>query len=427
MSTANLISCVDRVAGEPASPEPILREPVFPGEEGTVSAFYSFFDKTPFGVVRCNREGVILQMNAEFERCLGKLTERKPLHLQDLVVPEDRDRAEFLLRELSESGRDGMRLSLRLSGGRQEASDWMAWHQAGSCGQPDAVLVLAEAGSGDQSEVCAEDIFRSQRWEAIGRLSGGVAHDFNNLLTGVMLYCDLLLSAFDARDLRRRYAEEIRSAIISASALVRQLLVFARPAQSDQDPTSFNEIAENMRDLLIHLLGENISLELCLDPRLAQVTISRSQAQQVLLNLVLNARDALPEGGRVRIETSNAVFHPMDSRASMPTQPSLPCVLISVTDNGRGMDAVTHRRVFEPFFTTKSGKGSGLGLTTVRSIVTSHRGLIHFESQPGLGTRAMILLPRDGGSEMHRSVSQRTGAQTASETPFQDLKKESLI
>ncbi len=427
MSAANLISCVEQVASESPSSQSLFREPVLSEEEGTHSAFRSFFDNAPIGVVRCGREGTVLQMSVELERRLGELSQRKPLHLYDLVVSEDRDKAGFLLREVIEAGRDGIGLSVRPAGARHEVSNWTAWHQAGPCGEREAVLILVQPAPRDEPMLPTEDLFQARRWAAIGQLTGGVAHDFNNLLTGIMLYCDLLLSSFDARDLRRRYAEEIRSAIIPASALVRQLLVFARPQQVDPCPVSFNEIAESMRDLLMRLLGENISLELSLDPGLGLVKPSRSQAEQILLNLVLNARDAMPEGGRIRIETRNAGFHPIEGLTSEPTNPPLPCVLISVTDNGRGMDAETRQRLFEPFFTTKAEKGSGLGLTTVQSIITSHRGLIHFESQPGLGTCAMILLPRAEGAEIRPSAGCRGSGQIALEIPSQDLKKESLL
>lgn len=290
-----------------------------------------------------------------------------------------------------------------------------------------SAVTLAQAEAGREREECTESLLQAQRWEAIGRLTGGVVHDFNNLLTGVMLYCDLLLSAFDARDLRRRYAEEIRSAIVPASGLVRQLLVFARPQLTGLYPVSFNEIAENMRDLLTRLVGENVSLELRLDPQLGLVKIETSQAQQLLLNLVLNARDALSKGGRICIESSNGSFCPVGGNSTI-SNICLPCVLLSVTDNGRGMDGETRRRLFEPFFTTKVEEASGLGLTTVQSIVTSHRGLIHFESEPGVGTRAMILLPRASDRDDVIPVhSARASGQNESATPRQDLKKESLL
>jgi two-component system cell cycle sensor histidine kinase/response regulator CckA len=274
-----------------------------------------------------------------------------------------------------------------------------------------------------------ETQFQAQRWEAVGRLAGGVVHDFNNLLTGVMLYCDLLLSSLDARDRRRRYAEEIRSAIVQGTGLVKQLLVFARPQALPVRTLCLNEIARGMHDLLARLIGENIAFELNLDPDLGVVTIDQAQAQQVLLNLVLNARDALPNGGRITVETSNCKFQPVAGTMSPASLPAFPCVLLVVGDNGHGMDAATRQRLFEPFFTTKNaGQGTGLGLTTVRSIVTTNRGLIHFESEPGRGTRVLILLPRapkPAVSDPLDMADPDSGAQSS--TPIQQIKKESLL
>jgi len=265
-------------------------------------------------------------------------------------------------------------------------------------------LTLAPADSQPSAPGLSRDenLLQSQRWEAIGRLAGGVVHDFNNLLTGVMLYCDLLLASFDSRDRRRRYADEIRSAVAQAAGLVGQLLVFARPQTTPDQPVSLNEIALAMRDLLGRLIGENIELGLQLDPDLGLVSIDQAQAQQVILNLVLNARDATPNGGRIAIETSNCKFLPMVGTKA----PAFPCVLLVVSDNGQGMSPETRQRLIEPFFTTKNGGGgTGLGLTTVRSIVTAHRGLIHFESEQGRGTRVFILLPR-ASAPAHQQASE---------------------
>ena len=265
-----------------------------------------------------------------------------------------------------------------------------------------------------------ENLLQSQRWEAMGRLAGGVVHDFNNLLTGVMLYSDLLLSSLDARDCRRRYADEIRTAVIQAAGLIGQLLVFARPQAASTGLLSLNEITVAMRDLLDRLIGADIELELQLDPDLALVSVDQAQAQQVLLNLVLNARDALPDGGRITIETSNCRFQPLAGSAA----PAFPCVLLVVGDNGQGMSAETRQRLFEPFFTTKNaGQGTGLGLTTVRSIVTTHRGLIHFESEPGRGTRVLILLPR-ASMPADQNVSEAINSGVSARTPIQENKEE---
>ena len=274
-----------------------------------------------------------------------------------------------------------------------------------------------------------ESLIQTQRWEAVGRLTGGVVHDFNNLLTGVMLCCDLLLSSLDSRDRRRRYADEIRSAIVQASALVQQLLVFARPQATSARLLCLNEVVRAMRDLLARLIGENIALNLNLDPELGDVKIDQAQAEQILLNLILNARDALPDGGRITVETSNCKLQTMAGTVARGGPPAFPCVMLVVGDDGHGMNSETRQRLFEPFFTTKAaGKGTGLGLTTVRSIVTTNRGLIHFESEPGRGTRVMILFPRASQSAApDLSGADNPDPEKPSVTPFQEIKKESLL
>jgi len=382
-------------------------------------------------VVSCNARGEIVEANPAFDRIFHGAeskrdgSSRQGLHLWEFFVLQDRTVGQALLRELLERKRDTVCIPGRIPGKNAAAGSaamsWTGWRMSHSAVEGDEIVFFAgtmvantgEAAVGEPIEPSEEAIsdepisdeafpgepssdeeaIQGQKWEAVGRLAGGVVHDFNNLLTGVMLYCDLLLSSFDPRDRRRRYADEIRSAITQASGLVQQLLVFARPQGSQARSLCFNEIATSMRNLLVRLIGENIELELRLDPGLALVRIDHAQAQQILLNLVLNARDAMPEGGKITVETSNCKFQPV---AGAPMgAPVFPCVLLVVGDNGRGMDAKTRQRLFEPFFTTKSsGKGTGLGLTTVQSIVTTNRGLIHLESEAGRGTRAMILLPR---------------------------------
>jgi signal transduction histidine kinase len=271
-----------------------------------------------------------------------------------------------------------------------------------------------------------QTLLQSQQWEAVGRMAGGVVHDFNNLFTGVMLYCDLLLSNLDARDCRRRYATEIRSAITQAASLGRQLLLFARPRAVQVIPLCINHVAQGMQDLLTGLIGESVTLDLRLEPDLGQVKIDESQVQQILLNLVLNARDAMPEGGRIVVETSNCKVRSVPgSPLPRPGDAAFPCVLLVVSDNGRGMDDDTRQHVFEPFFTTKtSGQGTGLGLTTVHSIVTANRGLIHLESELGRGTRAMILFPL---APLSPDPDLLQDLPPLSPTPLDEPKKESFL
>jgi len=209
-----------------------------------------------------------------------------------------------------------------------------------------------------------------------------------------MLYCDLLMASIETGHRARKYADEIRKAGMQASGLVRQLLAMARPTNSQPRLLSLNETAEGVRNLLLRLIGENIELQLRLDTNLGLIKMDPTQAQQILLNLVLNARDAMPRGGTIAIETRNCKLEVLtDSVLGSCSAASLPCALLVVQDNGSGMDAATRAHVFEPFFTTKGGKGTGLGLATVHDIVSTNGGLIHLDSTPGQGTRVSVLLP----------------------------------
>jgi len=404
----------------------------FSQAENAGTSFRSIFEQAPIAAARCNREGVIVEMNPAFVRALElDLGNKRSFRLCDLVSPQDRDTTESRLGELFDCIRDSIRIEGRNVEGRNPAlglavTNWTAWRLPGLNEDPAHALLIADRNY--DIGPLEEGLLQSQRWEAVGRLTGGVVHDFNNLLTGVMLYCDLLLSALNARDRRHRYAEEIRSAVTQATGLVGQLLVFARPQAAQVRALCLNQIALAMQDLLTRLIGENISLELRLDPDLGLIKIDPAQAQQIVLNLVLNARDALPAGGRIVVETSNCKFQTVTGSMVEKHGEPFPCVLLVVGDNGRGMDAKIRQRLFEPFFTTKNaGQGTGLGLTTVRSIVTTNRGLIHVESEPGRGTRVMILLPRAAQSSAAGFVGPGHSHSDPSPTPPQEIKKESLL
>jgi signal transduction histidine kinase len=421
-------------------------------EQNGRTTFGAMFEHAPIAVARCNPQGVITEMNPAFRRTLDcrmldrAVASRQSLRLYEFVSQRDREQTESLLRDLLESRRESFDIEACGVGPEHSISKWTAWRQPGSGTEPPYALLVAERHVAERhtaerhtmerptaappnDPLPAElDLLQTQRWEAIGRLAGGVVHDFNNLLTGVMLYCDLLLSSLDGRDRRRRYADEIRSATMQATGLVKQLLVFARPQATTARALCLNEIALAMRDLLTRLMGENIVLDLRLDPSLGLVRMDQAQAQQILLNLILNARDALTDGGRITVETSNCRFQTLAGTISPGTPTAFPCVLLVVGDNGRGMDAETRQRLFEPFFTTKNaGQGTGLGLTTVRSIVTSNRGLIHFESEPGHGTRVMILLPRASQPAVSNPLDVANPDSRASATTIQPIEKESLL
>ncbi len=232
----------------------------------------------------------------------------------------------------------------------------------------------------------------SQSMEAIGRLVSGVAHDFNNLLTGIVLCSDLLLAGLDRDSRLRRYALEIRSAGAQGASLVQQLSAVVRPGTTEPTLLSFNEVVVDMRNLLSRLIGENIDLRMELEENLGCVKITPARARQIILNLALNARDAMAEGGQLTLSTRPSTIA-SDPHSVSANQPQIE---FEVRDTGCGMDAQTQARIFEPFFTTKAlGKGTGLGLSTVLNIVRQYRGTIDIESEQGAGTRVIVRFPAE--------------------------------
>ena len=239
-----------------------------------------------------------------------------------------------------------------------------------------------------------EQLRQSQKMEAVGTLAGGVAHDFNNLLTVIEGYSDLLLSRLGEGNPLAAEVIEIRKASDSASSLTRQLLAFSRMQVFQPRVIDLNGIVANVRKMLGRLIGENIELVTVPGENLGRVKADPGQMEQVLLNLVVNARDAMPDGGKITVETSNVELDESFASKLAAFRPG-PYVMITVTDTGTGMDQETMSRIFEPFFTTKeTGKGTGLGLATVYGIVKQSGGYIWVYSEPGHGTTFKIHLPR---------------------------------
>jgi two-component system, cell cycle sensor histidine kinase and response regulator CckA len=356
-------------------------------QQDRIAEFHAQFEKAPFGMAQCQCERSITAVNPALEEMLGAGRASQGICLVDLIHAPDSGHCERLISELFGGKRDSFQIESTSEGGTPPLR-WRVWRVPGANQTTNYVLAMVHEVATSLADP------RAGRLEAVGRLAGGVAHDFNNLLTGILLYCDLLMASIEPGHRARKYAAEIRKAGMQATGLVRQLLAIARPQNSQPQLLSLNELAEGMRNLLVRLIGENLELQFRLDPKLGLIKLDPTQAQQILLNLVINARDAMPRGGQITVETHNCWVEALTkSRLGASTQASLPCALFVVEDNGLGMDASTRAHLFEPFFTTKGGKGTGLGLATVHDIVNSNGGLIHVGSEPARGTRISVLLP----------------------------------
>ncbi|HEV3216943.1 MAG TPA: ATP-binding protein [Vicinamibacterales bacterium] len=263
----------------------------------------------------------------------------------------------------------------------------------------EAARVLAER----ERKNLEQQYHQSQKMEAVGRLAGGIAHDFNNMLTAILGYCDLLLEDPGTSEAQRADVREIEKAGRTAAALTRQLLAFSRREIIEPAVIDLNAVVGGMDKMLHRLLGENIRVESRLEPRLDRVKADRGQLEQVILNLLVNARDAMPEGGRVLIETANVTL-PQGVQSRYLAAPPGQYVALSVTDEGTGIPEQVLPHLFEPFFTTKgTGKGTGLGLATIYGIVKQGGGGIVVQSNVGGGTMFRICLPRTDEALSHTS------------------------
>jgi signal transduction histidine kinase len=239
-----------------------------------------------------------------------------------------------------------------------------------------------------------EQLQHSQKMEAVGRLAGGIAHDFNNILTAIKSYGDLLVDDMARGSARVEDVEEIREAADRAANLTRQLLAFSRQQMLRPRILDVNSMVRDLKNMLERLIGADVELKTSLAADLGMVTADPGQLEQILLNLVVNARDAMPEGGRIDIATANVELDEEYARTHAATSAG-PHVMLSVSDTGVGMSRETQKHLFEPFFTTKDlGKGTGLGLSTVYGIVKQSGGWIWVYSEEGKGTTFKIYLPR---------------------------------
>jgi two-component system cell cycle sensor histidine kinase/response regulator CckA len=254
-----------------------------------------------------------------------------------------------------------------------------------------AVLVFRDITERRQLQ---EQLVQSQKMEAIGRLAGGLAHDFNNLLTVISVYTELLLSRRNRHDQFERYTSEIKKAVDNATTLTSQLLTLSRKQMLQPRVLDLNAAIAKLDEVFQQMIGRTIELVFMPGPGLGYVSIDPTQLEQVVVNLVMNACEAMPQGGTLTIETANVEWDEWQARRYADVQAGS-YVLLTVRDTGRGMDATTRSRLFEPFFSTKSrGRGTGLGLSTVYGVISQSGGHIEVDSAPGRGTMFKIYLPQ---------------------------------
>jgi two-component system cell cycle sensor histidine kinase/response regulator CckA len=264
-------------------------------------------------------------------------------------------------------------------------------HRLEYAGRPVYLVVAQDVG---ERQLLEDQLRQAQKMEAVGRLAGGVAHDFNNLLMVIKGHTELLLNALPQGDANARKIELIDRAADRAASLTRQLLAFSRMQVLQPRVINLNKIVEDMGKLIPRLLGEDVDLVIRTSPDLGAIRADASQMEQVIMNLAVNARDAMPGGGRLVIETSNTELDRSYANARPVVTPG-PYILLAVSDTGTGMDQETQARIFEPFFTTKEqGKGTGLGLSTVYGVVKQSGGFIWVYSEIGKGTSFKMYLPR---------------------------------
>jgi two-component system cell cycle sensor histidine kinase/response regulator CckA len=289
----------------------------------------------------------------------------------------------------------------------------MAHHPIDFDGLAADLVVLMDVTGRRQLE---DQLRQAQKMEAVGMLAGGVAHDFNNLLTIISGYSQLIVNALAPGDPNHYSAEQILKAGERAATLAQQLLAFSRPQVLQPKVLDMNKLVTSLSTLLRRLIGEDVDLQLALRPDLGSVSADAGQIEQVLMNLVVNARDAMPKGGTLTIETANVELDESYSGRHLAVKPG-PYVQIAVSDNGGGMDEATQARLFEPFFTTKAaGRGTGLGLSTVFGIVKQSGGNLDVYSVPGRGTSVKVYLPRIDQPAVVEAEATRRRVATGSET-----------
>ncbi|TCO84385.1 PAS domain S-box-containing protein [Chthoniobacter flavus] len=360
-------------------------------------------------IVACTLDGKIVSWNVGAERIYGYAAEEVIGKQLDILIPPDRldefpqaltmvKRGESVANyETMRVRKDGKRLSMSLTDSPIRSEG----------GRVTGLSSIARDIT--ERKRLEEELLQSQKMDAVGRLAGGIAHDFNNILTAILGYSDLLIGQIDERQWMYKHLSEIRKAADFAASLTHQLLAFSRRQPLFLRVFNINDTVKNMQKMLQRVIGEHIQIHTHLKAEIGRLKADPSQLEQVLLNLCVNARDAMPNGGSISIETADVTYF-LDDFYSVNEMPAGEYVKLTICDTGTGMTADVKKHIFEPFFTTKEkGQGTGLGLATCYGIVKQSLGYITVDSQVGVGTTFSIYLPRVDESGEKSSIRKEVG------------------
>ena len=368
--------------------------------------FRAIVENSHDGIVFIDANGVILYRSSSYGLISGYTNEERiGRSAFEIVHPDDVDAAQQAWTKVLSGGPGAMPFGIYRIRHNDGTWKWVEATAQNLLSNPNVQAIImtvrdvTERKRGEEErEKLQMQLAQAQKMESIGRLAGGVAHDFNNLLTVINGYSKLALTELDAEDPLRGQLQEINKAGERAAGLTQQLLAFSRKQILQLHELDLNRVVENMRSILGRLVGEDVQLRFTLSMESPMVRADPHQLEQAIMNLVANARDAMPDGGQLLIETGLVELN-AGHLGLPPEAPAGGYAMLAVSDTGVGMDEATRERIFEPFFTSK-GHGTGLGLSTVQGIVAQSAGFINVDSKPGHGTTFKIYLPALAGAKV---------------------------